>query len=46
MLYEKFAKWESYSVMSKDFISIWDCKTDSLNIMTMKAWEKMSETKK
>jgi hypothetical protein len=45
MLYEKFAKWESYSVMSKDFISIWDCKTDSLNIMTMKAWKKMSETK-
>lgn len=41
MLYEKFAKWESYMVMSKDYVSIWNCKTDELTVMTLKAWDKM-----
>ncbi len=43
MLYEKFAKWDSYIVMSKDYISIWNCKTDELTVMTMKAWNKMND---
>jgi len=43
MLYEKFAKWESYYVISKEYVSIWNCKTDSLFVMTTKAWKKMNK---
>ncbi|MFT3687409.1 MAG: hypothetical protein QM783_21215 [Phycisphaerales bacterium] len=42
MLYEKFAKIKSYYVVSKEYVSIWDCKTDSLAIMTTEAWKKIS----
>lgn len=43
MLYEKFAKWDSYYVISKEYVSIWNCKTDNLFVMTRKAWEKMND---
>jgi len=40
-LYEKFAKWGQHIVMSKDFVSVWDCKADKLFVLTKKAWDKI-----
>lgn len=34
MLYEKFAKWKNHLVVSKKYVSIWNCKTNELFIMT------------
>jgi hypothetical protein len=46
MLYERIAKWEQYTVLSKDYVSIWDCKKDQLSIMTKEAWDKISKINK
>lgn len=46
MLYEKFAKWEQYIVMSENYVSIWDCKKDQLETLTKKAWERISKDQK
>lgn len=43
MLNQKFTNWNTYYVMSEDYVSIWDCKRSELIVMTKKAWEKMSE---
>ncbi|MEN0054142.1 MAG: hypothetical protein AAGC65_10755 [Mucilaginibacter sp.] len=43
MLYEKFTTWKQYYVLSKNYVSIWDCKKDDLFEMTMEAWKKMEE---
>lgn len=43
MLYEKFTGWESVMVMSEEYVSIWNCKTDELAVMTRKAFEKISK---
>jgi hypothetical protein len=40
MLYEKFTKWESAYVMSKEYVSIWNCKNDELQVMTTEAFNK------
>lgn len=45
-LYEKYTQWESYMVMSKDYVSIWDCKKDKLLILTMEAWQKINDDAK
>ena len=42
LLYQKFAGWENKFVMSKKYVSIWDCKKNDLVIMTRDAWEKMN----
>ncbi|GAA4768809.1 MULTISPECIES: hypothetical protein [Flavobacterium] len=42
MLYQKFTEWESSYVMSKKYVSMWDCKKNDLIIMTIEAWEKIS----
>ncbi len=41
MLYEKFTTWGTNYVISKDYVSIWDCKRNQLVILTMKAWKKI-----
>lgn len=41
MLYEKFTTWKSYYVISDNNVSIWDCKTDHLTIITREAWDKI-----
>lgn len=46
MLYEKFAKWKQYLVLSKDYVSIWDCQQDHLLILTMDAWNKIINDQK
>ena len=41
MLYEKIAKWKQHIVMSKDYVSIWNCETDQLVTLTKQAWERI-----
>jgi len=41
MLYEKFAKWDQHLVIAEHYVSIWNCKTDELLILTKKAWNKI-----
>ncbi|MEO6850385.1 MAG: hypothetical protein ABI203_02685 [Mucilaginibacter sp.] len=41
MLYEKFTPWEQYYVISKNDVSIWDCKKNELVILTMAAWKRI-----
>ena len=43
MLYEKFAKWKNHSVVSKKYMSIWNCQTDTLNIIPMDVIKKIND---
>jgi hypothetical protein len=42
MLYEKFTTWNQYYTISKNYISIWDCKKNSLFALTMDAWNRIN----
>ncbi len=46
MLYEKFAKWQQHYVMSKNYVSIWDCNKNILAILTRKAWDNIYNDQK
>ncbi|RYU92954.1 hypothetical protein [Emticicia agri] len=41
LLYGKFAKWKQHIVVSDKYVSVWDCKTEKLAILTKEAWEKI-----
>jgi hypothetical protein len=41
MLYEKIAKWKQHIVMSKNYVSIWNCETNQLVMLTKQAWERI-----
>ena len=41
MGYEKLTSWKNHYVISKNYISIWDCQKDQLLILTMAAWKKI-----
>lgn len=41
MLYEKFANWEQHEVVSKNYLNIWNCKTNELTVMPMKTVNKI-----
>lgn len=43
MLYSKFAGWESHSVVSKEYLNIWDCKKNTLVVIPNKTMKKISE---
>ncbi|HFG0578710.1 hypothetical protein LIS90_11910 [Flavobacterium psychrophilum] len=43
MLYAKFAKMKQHYVISKNYVSIWDCEKEILAVMTMKAWKKIGK---
>ena len=43
MLYEKYTTWSQYYVLSKNYVSIWDCKKNELFEMTMEAWKKIGK---
>lgn len=43
MLYEKAAKWEQHIVMSKNHVTIWDCKNNRAAALTREAWEKIQK---
>lgn len=45
MLYEKFTGWGTVYVMSKKYVSIWDCKKNELNVMTKEAFDKIESQK-
>lgn len=42
LLYEKFAKWKQHIVISEDYVSLWNCKTDQLVTLTKKAWDNIN----
>lgn len=42
MLYEKFTTWNQHIVISKNYVSIWDCKRNNLAILTKEAWDKVN----
>jgi hypothetical protein len=43
MLYQDYSKWENHTVLSKKYVSIWDCKKNELVVLTREAWEKISK---
>lgn len=43
MLYAKFAGWKRHYVASKDYVSIWNCETESLRIVTREQFDNMNE---
>lgn len=43
MLYGKFAKWKTHTVVSKKYMNIWNCTTNELTVMTREAAEKISK---
>lgn len=45
MLYEKFAKWKRYNVVSEKYLNIWDCLTDTLIVIPMSTLEKINKDK-
>ena len=45
MLYEKFTEWKTKIVISKKYVSIWDCQKDKLTIMTREAFDALDKPK-
>ena len=43
MLYEKFAKWKQYNVVSEKYLNIWNCLTDELTVIPMKTIDKINK---
>ena len=43
MLYEKFAKWKQHNVVSKNYLSIWNCLTDQLVVIPMGTIDKINK---
>jgi hypothetical protein len=43
MLYGKFTKWKTHHVVSKKYMSIWNCSTNELNIIPMSTIEKINK---
>lgn len=43
MLYEKFAKWKTHNVVSKKYLSIWNCETDQLAVIPMDTINKINK---
>jgi hypothetical protein len=43
MLYQDFTHWETHTVISKKYVSIWNCEKRELVIITKKAWERISK---
>ena len=41
MLYEKFTKWETYNVISKKYLNIWNCETNSLVVIPNGSFDKI-----
>lgn len=46
MLYEKIAHWKQHSVISANYLSIWDCRNNQLFMMTKKALDKIDGDQK
>ena len=46
MLYGKMTKWQEHIVMSKKYVSIWNCDKNELVVLTKKAFDKISKRRK
>lgn len=46
MLYSRYTTWKQYIVVSRDYVSLWDCKKNTLLIMTTVAWKRISDDQK
>jgi hypothetical protein len=45
MLYHQFTTWNTMTVLSKNYVSNWDCNRNGLVILTMEAWNKINSFK-
>ncbi|MEL1241860.1 hypothetical protein [Flavobacterium flavipallidum] len=45
MLYEKFTNWKNHIVLSKNYASIWNCKTNELNVIPAEEFTKQFDKK-
>jgi len=45
MLYEKFTNWKSHMVLSKKYVSIWNCKTNELHVVPSETFLKLGKKK-
>ncbi|WP_298148818.1 hypothetical protein [Flavobacterium sp.] len=43
MLYAKFAKWKTYSVVSQKYTNIWDCETNELTVVPITTIDKITK---
>lgn len=43
MLYSKFAKWKTHNVVSKKYLNIWNCETNTLTVIPMDTIEKINK---
>lgn len=43
MLYGKIAKWETHSVVSQKYLNIWNCETETLNVIPIETVKKIIE---
>lgn len=46
MLYAKFTSWETYNIVSKEYLNIWNCKTNQLTVLPTKTVEKIEKDQK
>lgn len=46
MLYGKYAKWETYNVVSEKYLNIWNCETNQLTVIPMSTVNKIEEDQK
>jgi hypothetical protein len=46
MLYAKFAEWKLHIVMSQRYVSIWNCDTETLTLMTKDDYNRLEEESK
>ncbi len=43
MLYEKFTNWKQHNVVSKEYLNIWNCLTDTLLVLPMSTIKKINK---
>lgn len=43
MLYAKFANWKTHNVVSKEYLNIWNCETNTLTVIPMNTVEKINK---
>lgn len=43
LLYGPYTGWDTYTVVSDKNVSIWDCKKETLLVLTRKAWDRIAE---
>ncbi|MDJ1471810.1 hypothetical protein QNI19_29790 [Cytophagaceae bacterium DM2B3-1] len=43
LLYQKYAHWQQHYVVSQTYVSIWDCASNKLVILTKEAWDRIEK---